>query len=628
MAKKSPPQADNSQNLPHVPLSLSTLLKHLYAKLAPEGSQRRAVTYQFVRHFVNNFRISERNYRAWIKQHDQLGEEDRRIVLEQIKHMTVKPLISILMPIYNPNLAHLKAAIQSVRDQIYPNWELCLADDASTTPGVRECIYKQIEEDARICVVFREKNGHISAASNSALALAKGEYVALLDHDDTLHPLALFFVAQAINQHPDCEVIYSDEDKLTQSSKRVEPYYKSDFDPDLLLSQNMVSHLGVYKTARVREVGGFREGLEGSQDYDLLLRVIEKIELHQVWHILMVLYHWRITRQSVATSVDVKPYALEAGVRALQDYLTNKGIQGTVETVRNFGYRVHYTLPNPRPSVHLFVCAQTLTERLVDGLDAMMASTPYQPLKITLYIKEMGYSQKAPDSLKSLLDPRFRYDLSLGNLASGVVMNHFVEQSDAEIIGFIDESIIDFSASWLKELVSFAVQNNIGVVGPQLLYKNGPLYSSGLILGVQGIARRQFNSVASEETNAYFGWASLVKGCSALPSECILMKRRVYMNVGGLSPSLVEPASKLVDLCLKIKDSGLRNVVIPDVQVRMDHIFGSKGDHCVEDNITNPSDRHYLMQQWGQWIKKDPSFNPNLCLHKGKPIVKAPNPSD
>ena len=624
MAKKRLSQADNSQDLPHVPLSLSTLLKHLYAKLAPEGSQRRAVTYQFVRWFVNGFRISERNYRAWIKQYDQIGDKDLQIILEQLDQMTVKPLISILMPIYNPDLDHLDAAIQSVREQVYPHWELCLADDASTIPGVRECIEKHINENTRIRGVFREENGHISAASNSALALAKGEYIALLDHDDALHPLALFYVVQAINQHPECEVIYSDEDKLTQSGKRIEPYYKSDFDPDLLLSQNMVSHLGVYKTARVREVGGFREGLEGSQDYDLLLRVIEKIEPHQVWHIPRVLYHWRITRQSVATSVDVKPYALEAGLRALQDHLADLGIQAKVETVRNFGYRVNYAMADPFPSVHLFVCAQTLTDTLVEGLRTLMASTAYQPLKISLCVKEKPYPQKSLNELKKLTDPRFRLDLGVGDLSSGLATNQYVGKTDAEIIGFVDESINYFTASWLVELVSYVNQAGIGAVGPKLLYKNGAIYSCGLVLGVQGLVRRQFNGMANEESNAYFGWASLVKGYSAIPGECVLMKRRSFVDVGGFSTTLAEPAAQMLDMCLKIKELGLRNVVVPDVEVTLDLSNGSKDDLGGEVLIQNESDRTYLMRHWGDWIAHDPAFSPNLNLHKGKPIVKPP----
>ena len=203
-------------------------------------------------------------------------------------------------------------------------------------------------------------------------------------------------------------------------------------------------------------------------------------------------------------------------------------------------------------------------------------------------------------------------------------MNHFVEESDAEIIGFIHENCIGFSLSWLEELVSFAIQDDIGAVGPQLLYQNGPIYCSGLILVMEGIARRQFNGVVNEEPNAYFGWASLVKGYSALPVECVLMKRRVFEGVSGLTASLMEPAAKVMDLCLKIKDSGFRNVVIPDVQVRLNQILGTKEDLGGEELIKNPSDRDYLVEQWGRWIEQDPAFNPYLNLHKGKPIVKPP----
>ena len=624
MVKKQISNQDNSHNLVQLPLSLPSLLKQLYARLAPEGSQRRAVTYQFVRQFVNHFRISERNYRAWIRRFDQMSVADWRKALQQIDQMEIKPLISILMPVFNPNLGYLETAINSVQDQVYPNWELCLADDASTNEGVRGVIKKFIDEDDRIRVVFRAENGHISAASNSALALARGEYVALLDHDDALHPFALFYVAQTINEHPECGVIYSDEDKLTKTGRRVEPYYKPDFDPDLLLGQNMVSHLGVYQTTLVRDVGGFRLGLEGSQDYDLLLRVIEKINSHKVWHIPQVLYHWRITNQSVATSVDVKPYALEAGQKALQDHLANQGLEARVKKVRNFGYRVQYSLPNPRPSVEVFICARTLTNELVDGIDALMVSTPYQPLKITMCIKESGHSQKAMNSLKRLLDPRFRVEFSLGNLTRGVALNYLVKQSDAEIIGFLDESIHSVSKSWMEELVAFVVRDGFGMVGPQLRYKNGPIYSSGLVLGSNGIANYQFNSSAREAKNAYFGWASLVKGYSALPHYCTLTRRQRFHQVGGFSDVLVEPAAKFVDLCLKMRILGCRNVVVPDVELTLNQNFGVDNDYGSEDIIQNPSDRDYLMQHWGEWINHDPSFNPNLCLHKGKPIVKPP----
>jgi glycosyltransferase involved in cell wall biosynthesis len=594
----------------------------LYLKLAPEGSRRRKETYQLVRRLANKFRLSEINYRAWIKKHDQLVESDRQIILKQIGQMPVKPIISILMPVYNPNIDHLNAAIQSVRDQVYPHWELCLADDASTITALRDCILRHCSEDPRIRVVFREENGHISAASNSALALAQGDYMALLDHDDKLHPLALFFAAEVIKQHPDCVVIYSDEDKLNPAGKRVEPYYKPDFDPDLLRSQNMVSHLGVYKTTRVRGVGGFRLGLEGSQDYDLLLRVLAAIKPHQVYHIPRVLYHWRITRQSVATSVDVKPYALEAGKRALKDYLASQGVQGEVETVRNFGYRVNYCLPDPKPSVHLFISVKKMTEKSVDRLHALMDSTTYLPLRITLCIQENTKSQKAFRRLKKITDPRLYLHQVMDNWTWGIMLNQQIEKSDAELIGWIDEGCLDFSTSWLEELITFTVQEGIAAAGPKLLYKNGPIYSCGLILGDKLIAKRQFNGMANEDSNAYFGWASLVKGYSALPPECLLIKRYCFDKVGGFISAIGDPAAQMIDLCLRFKELGLRNVVVPDVAVKLDIKCGSKEDVGGQDVVQDKADRDHLTGHWARWIEHDPAFNPNLTLYKGKPIVK------
>ncbi|MFN2304404.1 MAG: glycosyltransferase family 2 protein, partial [Anaerolineales bacterium] len=323
-------------------LHMKSALRSAYEKLAPVGSWRYRLTRGLIHGIRRQLRLSDIHYRQWIACCDTLDETDLQRFQEQLSELELTPTISILMPVYNPTLDYLDEAIQSVRNQVYPHWELCIADDASTQSGVHALIQSQIESDARIKVIFREQNGHISAASNSALALATGAYVALLDHDDRLHPLAILRVVQAINKNPQCEVIYSDEDKLTAKGKRIDPYYKSDFDYDLLLGQNMISHLGVYRTETVREVGGFRLSYEGSQDYDLVLRVIEKVNPHQIIHIPKVLYHWRISEQSVATNIGMKPYALDAGAHALRDHLKREKITASVETFRNFGYRIYY----------------------------------------------------------------------------------------------------------------------------------------------------------------------------------------------------------------------------------------------------------------------------------------------
>jgi hypothetical protein len=387
----------------------------------------------------------------------------------------------------------------------------------------------------------------------------------------------------------------------------------------------MVSHLGVYKTTRVRGVGGFRLGLEGSQDYDLLLRVLAAIKPHQVYHIPRVLYHWRITHQSVATSVDVKPYALEAGKRALKDYLASQGVPGEVETVRNFGYRVHYRLPDSLPSLHVLLCAKKLTEKLVKSLHTLLESTSYQPLKIDLCLEEKVHSQKALQHLNRMTDSRLHLYQEMGHLNSGIILNQLIEKSDAELIGLIDEACLEFSSMWLEELVSFVIQEDIAAVGPKLLYKNGPIYSCGLILGDKLIAKRQFNGMANEDSNAYFGWANLVKGYSALPPECLLIKRYCFDKVGGFISGIGDPAAQMIDLCLRFKELGLRNVVVPDVAVKLDIKCGSKEDVGGQDVVQDKADRDHLTRHWSRWIEHDPAFNPNLTLYKGKPIVKPPS---
>src|SRR5262249_5206970 len=237
---------------------------------------------------------------------------------------------SVLLPVYNSNLTWLRRAISSVQKQLYPRWELCIVDDASTDRKIWPFLQRCARRDRRIRVMRRTENGHISAASNDALRLARGDFVALLDHDDALAATALYFVALALNKNPDLQLLYSDEDKLDVQNRRCEPYFKSDWNSELFLAQNFISHLGVYRTDLVRRVGGFRVGFEGSQDYDLALRCIEEIQPKQIEHLPRVLYHWRAGDQSTASNATAKPYAHEAARRAVQEHLERQKIAGTV----------------------------------------------------------------------------------------------------------------------------------------------------------------------------------------------------------------------------------------------------------------------------------------------------------
>ncbi|MCX7592744.1 MAG: glycosyltransferase, partial [Fischerella sp.] len=280
----------------------------------------------------------KRNYQKWIKRHS-LDERDILSAHEQIKQWKLRPKFSIIIPVYNIDAVWLKKAIESVINQIYPDWELCIADDASTKPHIRPILTSYSKLDPRIKVVFRTENGHISAASNSALELATGDYIALLDHDDELTIDALFENAKLINQHPEADFIYSDEDKIDIKGKRSDPFFKPDWSPEYFYSCMYTCHLGVYRTSIIREIGGFRSEYNGSQDYDLVLRVVEKTK--NIYHIPKVLYHWRIIPSSAASGAQAKPWAYLAGQKALQAMVERSCYPGFVEQTNNPGlYRI------------------------------------------------------------------------------------------------------------------------------------------------------------------------------------------------------------------------------------------------------------------------------------------------
>src|SRR5262245_43081426 len=295
-------------------------------------------------------------YRRWVAAYDTISEEDTAAMRRIAADFAQRPLISILTPVYNTDPELLRAAIESVRRQTYDNWELCLADDGSTLPQVRDVLKHFACSDARIKVVYRAFNGHISAASNSALSLASGTWLVLLDHDDLLPPHALFCVVDAINKNPRARLIYSDEDKIDLKGLRQSPYFKPDWNPYLFLSHNMISHLAAYRTDLVRRIGGFRVGLEGSQDYDLALRYVEQLEAADIHHIPHVLYHWRALPGSTALSTTEKPYAQVAAARAIEESMHRRKINARV-TIDEAGYTVRYELPQSPPLVSLIIAA-------------------------------------------------------------------------------------------------------------------------------------------------------------------------------------------------------------------------------------------------------------------------------
>ena len=323
-------------------------------------------------------------YGKWIRNFDTLSESDRDKIRSQIEGFKYKPLISVIMPVYETQEWALREAINSIRNQLYQHWELCLADDASKSPHIARVLNQAAAKDSRIKFIRRDQNGHISAASNSALSLATGEFVALMDHDDVLPQHALYEVAAALNKDPTIDIIYSDEDQIDRKGRRHQPFFKTDWNFELFLSQNMISHLGVFRRSLLKTAGGFREGLEGSQDYDLALRCADATVPARIHHIPSVLYHWR--RDYGAASFSERHFAqcTEAALRAVGDHLNRRGESGETKTHPLMpGWScVIRPIPRPAPLVSLIVPTRDRADLLGRCVEGLLQRTDYPAIEV------------------------------------------------------------------------------------------------------------------------------------------------------------------------------------------------------------------------------------------------------
>lgn len=547
-----------------------------------------------------------RAYASWIKKSEKY---DPDTCVRDIMSWGRVPLISIVLPVYNTPTEYLKACIESVRAQYYPRWELCIADDASTDPRVRETLTSYAREDTRIRVLYREQNGHISAASNTALSMASGEYTALLDHDDTLAPFALYEVVRALRDHPEWDMAYSDEDKIDGRGRRSQPYFKPDWSPDTLLSSMYTCHLGVYRTELLHEIGGFREGYEGSQDYDLMLRFTEKTQA--VGHIPRVLYHWRMIEGSTARTPEGKGYAWEAGARALRDAMARRGIGAAVrgfddipyyDVVYDTGEGDHVTIviPTRDHAADLRKCIDSIYRRTRMAFDILIVdngSTDPETLKLL-----EGYSAKRDNFSVLRLDIPFNFS-RLNNEAAKVAQGNLLLflNNDTEVI----------TREWLSRMAGQALQPGTGAVGAKLLYPDGTVQHCGVLLGVGGVANHAYLGL-SKADNGYFAGARTVQNFSAVTGACMMVRKELFLRMGGFNEKQLAVAFNDIDLCLRLREAGLRNVVIPAVMLYHDESKSRGSDNQRQHKDRFQSEIDWMEDKWGDTLKRDPYYNINL----------------
>lgn len=550
-------------------------------------------------------------YRVWVERYDTLGDTDLLSLKSELATLDATPVVSILMPVFNPNIEWLEQAVVSVTKQIYPHWQLCIANDASTDPGLVTLLDAYAASDSRIVVTHRNLNGHISACSNSALLLANGEWVALLDQDDLLAPDALLRVTMAIHQHPQVRLIYSDEDKIDEKGQRADPYFKCKWNRDLFYSQNMISHLGVYHAGLVRDVGGFREGYEGSQDYDLALRCIERLEPQQIHHVPRVLYHWRIHAESTANGPAAKPYAALAGERALNDHFRRIGVAAEA-TATQAGYRVRYRMPE-LPLVTVIIPTNNAARLLRRCVESVIERTTYPHYEI-LIVDNRSDDPEALAYLRALAArPNVRLEHDDRPFNYSAINNAAVRSAKGTVLALLNNDVEVISGDWLDEMVSHALRPGVGAVGAKLLYSDDTVQHAGIILGVHGIAGHAHRFV-DRNSAGYCGRAALVQSFSAVTAACLVVRKDLYEKVGGLNEEVLGVACNDVDFCLRLGQAGYRTVWTPYAEL-YHHESATRGfDTTPEKLARSATENAYMRKHWQDLLADDPFYSPNLSL--------------
>ncbi len=553
-------------------------------------------------------------YERWRREHGTRNSDlDRMRSVADL--LPLRPKISIVMATYDTSSVFLRQAIESVIAQVYSHWELCIADDASPRKHVRAILDEYAARDPeRIKVVYRPQNGHISQATNSALDLATADFVGFLDHDDLLTADALFEVALLINKHPNAAIVYSDEDKIDADDNLREPYFKPDWSPDTFLSRMYTCHFSVYRRELVEAVGRLRPGFEGSQDWDLMLRASERTA--HIHHIPRVLYHWRIHRESTASSAAAKPYAKDAAIRAIGEALERRGEPGVVNEVEQCPgtFLVRYAIRTPR-KVSIVIPTRDHGDDVDRCLRSIFSKGDYGDFEVLLI--DNGSTDRASLDLFARWERRDRrlrvipYDVPF-NFSK--INNFGVGQATGEYVLLLNNDTEVISEDWLEAMVEQAQRPAIGAVGALLLYPDRTVQHAGVVIGIGGVAGHSHKHYRSDATG-YFQALTAVTNYSAVTGACLMVQRSKFAEVGGLDESLAI-AFNDVDFCLKLVSAGYRNVYLPHVKL---YHFESKsrGYETTKEQIARfENESEMMIERWRTDSAPDPYYSPNLTLKR------------
>jgi len=570
---------------------------------------------------MNESFVQRLMYYEWIDRYDTLyaGEEER--ISQFVSKLKIKPKFSIVVPVYNTPRHVLAEMVSSVKSQIYKNWELCLVDDASPEPHVRGFLESLSDDEGRIKFVLREKNGGISAATNSALELVDGDYIALLDHDDVLPAHALATVATYINRHPDSDIFYSDEDKLDKKGRRYDHFFKPDWNPERLYGQNYLNHLTVIRASMMRSLGGFRSGVEGSQDYDLVLRAIASTKA-PIIHVPHILYHWRIYGDAGTFSSTQRERATDSARKAIAEHFHAAGQTVVVTAAIDGFHRVVRSDPDRWPKVSVIIPTRDRADLLKACLNGLRR-TDYPDIEIILAdngsieTETAIFFEEAKRSGIVVVDCSGPFNYSrINNQAAKVA------RGDILLLLNNDTEIIDHA--WLKEMVRYLQKSDVAAVGAKLLYPDRTIQHAGVVLGIGGVAGHLYIS-EPEKASGYYGALGIARDVSCVTAACMAIRKSVFDEIGGFNDADLQVAYNDVDLCIRIRQAGYRIIFTP-FAVLTHHESKSRGADTAGKNLKRlQGEMKYIQERWGGILCCDPFHHPSLSLeHSGVELAFPP----
>ncbi|MCH2190621.1 MAG: glycosyltransferase [Gammaproteobacteria bacterium] len=556
--------------------------------------------------------MNTEDYEQWITENTPTTDDIEKIKKE-IEQMPYKPVFSILVPIYNTDPEYLLPMIDSVRNQVYPYWQLCLVDDCSPNTYLKAILKQQSIDDDRIVIKLNDVNQGISITTNDALSIATGDYIALLDHDDEITIDALYENAKLINQQPDAELIYSDEDKMELDGTRLEPYFKPDYSPDLLDTNNYVCHFTVMKKSIMEEIGGFREGLDGSQDHDVILRAANTAKA--VAHIPKILYHWRKIPGSTAVEYDSKGYAWEAGRKAIENLHRSYDDSVRVEFGQLKGsYRVIREIIG-NPLVSIVIPFKDKPNLLDSCLTSILERSSYKNFEV------IGVSNNSEEPLTaeriahfSELDNRIKFIEHNVPFNFSDICNKGVTVAAGEYIVLLNNDIEIQSPDWIERMLEHAQRDHIGAVGSKLIFPDGRIQHAGVVAGMVGAAGHP-HKFFPEEHIGYNGRLHMVSNVSAVTGAMLMVAKSKYLEVGGLDSKELAIAYNDIDFCLKLLNAGYLNVFTPYARA-IHHESVSRGYEDTDEKMQRLlKEQASFLERWKDFLTKgDPFYNPNMSL--------------